>query len=425
MTTLVAPSHDHTSAAIKHDVRKDIQAFRAVAVMAVVVYHVWPGALPGGFVGVDVFFVDLWLPHHQPARGPAAVPSGRLRALLGPTGAAPDPGRRPRDPRDPGRRAALHVGVPVGPGGRRRHELDAVRRELAADRGRHRLPRPAPGAVTFPALLVALGRGAVLPAVAAGHRAARLVHAQEQPADAHPGVRHRLRGARAHLTGPLAGPDLERPGARLLRDVHAAVAARYRQPPRGGLPGAGPAARSGFPHGALVGGAARPRRSARRDRRPDRLPGCGGAAAHPRDRGAHRRERPGSSAQPAAAAPRARGATHRRHVLLHLPVALAADHPGAVRPGSRPWSRGKARAGRADARPRDGQHLPGGEPAAQPPGAAQQDQAVVPAGAGPHRAGRGVLVRAEVARGCRGPREQEGGPGRGLERRPVPRGRRF
>ena len=34
MTTLVAPSHDHTSAAIKHDVRKDIQALRAVAVCA-------------------------------------------------------------------------------------------------------------------------------------------------------------------------------------------------------------------------------------------------------------------------------------------------------------------------------------------------------------------------------------------------------
>jgi peptidoglycan/LPS O-acetylase OafA/YrhL len=38
-------------------VRRDIQALRAVAVLAVVVYHLWPGALPGGFVGVDVFFV--------------------------------------------------------------------------------------------------------------------------------------------------------------------------------------------------------------------------------------------------------------------------------------------------------------------------------------------------------------------------------
>ncbi|GII99322.1 peptidoglycan/LPS O-acetylase OafA/YrhL [Sediminihabitans luteus] len=38
-------------------VRTDIQALRAVAVGAVVLYHVWPGRLTGGFVGVDVFFV--------------------------------------------------------------------------------------------------------------------------------------------------------------------------------------------------------------------------------------------------------------------------------------------------------------------------------------------------------------------------------
>ena len=37
--------------------RTDIQGMRAVAVLAVLAYHVWPGALPGGYVGVDVFFV--------------------------------------------------------------------------------------------------------------------------------------------------------------------------------------------------------------------------------------------------------------------------------------------------------------------------------------------------------------------------------
>lgn len=40
-----------------HRTRTDIQGLRAIAVAAVVVYHVWPGALPGGYVGVDVFFV--------------------------------------------------------------------------------------------------------------------------------------------------------------------------------------------------------------------------------------------------------------------------------------------------------------------------------------------------------------------------------
>jgi peptidoglycan/LPS O-acetylase OafA/YrhL len=37
--------------------RQDIQALRALAVTLVIAFHVWPAALPGGFVGVDVFFV--------------------------------------------------------------------------------------------------------------------------------------------------------------------------------------------------------------------------------------------------------------------------------------------------------------------------------------------------------------------------------
>jgi peptidoglycan/LPS O-acetylase OafA/YrhL len=38
------------------DVRPEIQALRALAVAVVVVCHFWPAALPGGYVGVDVFF---------------------------------------------------------------------------------------------------------------------------------------------------------------------------------------------------------------------------------------------------------------------------------------------------------------------------------------------------------------------------------
>lgn len=37
--------------------RPDIQGLRTIAVMAVVLYHLWPLRLTGGFVGVDVFFV--------------------------------------------------------------------------------------------------------------------------------------------------------------------------------------------------------------------------------------------------------------------------------------------------------------------------------------------------------------------------------
>ena len=37
--------------------RKDIQALRAIAIATVVLFHLWPSRISGGFVGVDVFFV--------------------------------------------------------------------------------------------------------------------------------------------------------------------------------------------------------------------------------------------------------------------------------------------------------------------------------------------------------------------------------
>lgn len=39
------------------ELRPDIQALRAVAVGSVLLFHLWPLRLPGGYVGVDVFFV--------------------------------------------------------------------------------------------------------------------------------------------------------------------------------------------------------------------------------------------------------------------------------------------------------------------------------------------------------------------------------
>src|SRR5258708_2646864 len=41
----------------ERDFRADIQGLRAIAVTMVVIYHLYPSLLPGGFVGVDVFFV--------------------------------------------------------------------------------------------------------------------------------------------------------------------------------------------------------------------------------------------------------------------------------------------------------------------------------------------------------------------------------
>ncbi|WP_099508683.1 acyltransferase family protein [Microvirga ossetica] len=41
----------------RHQLVPEIQGLRAVAVLAVLIYHLWPGLLPGGYVGVDVFFV--------------------------------------------------------------------------------------------------------------------------------------------------------------------------------------------------------------------------------------------------------------------------------------------------------------------------------------------------------------------------------
>ncbi len=44
--------------------RADIDGLRALAVLAVILFHTFPNELPGGFVGVDIFFVISGYPHN-------------------------------------------------------------------------------------------------------------------------------------------------------------------------------------------------------------------------------------------------------------------------------------------------------------------------------------------------------------------------
>ncbi|MEO7754758.1 MAG: acyltransferase family protein [Terracoccus sp.] len=70
--------------------RPDIQGLRAVAVVLVLAYHVWPSVLSGGYVGVDVFFVisGFLITGHLLEEGDASLRSllrfwsRRIRRLL-------------------------------------------------------------------------------------------------------------------------------------------------------------------------------------------------------------------------------------------------------------------------------------------------------------------------------------------------------
>ena len=71
--------------------RPDIQGLRAIAVAMVVIYHLYPSVLPGGFAGVDVFFVisgylitsQLWRGYAQTGKvGLAGFWGRRARRLI-------------------------------------------------------------------------------------------------------------------------------------------------------------------------------------------------------------------------------------------------------------------------------------------------------------------------------------------------------
>ena len=90
-TTVTGRRRASTTGGARADgLRPDIQGLRAIAVTAVLVFHVAPGALPGGYVGVDVFFVisGFLITLHLLSRPPAGLRdlagfwSRRIRRLL-------------------------------------------------------------------------------------------------------------------------------------------------------------------------------------------------------------------------------------------------------------------------------------------------------------------------------------------------------
>ena len=53
----VAPAHMKGHEDQRRRFLPEVQALRALAVALVVIYHLEPNLLPGGYIGVDVFFV--------------------------------------------------------------------------------------------------------------------------------------------------------------------------------------------------------------------------------------------------------------------------------------------------------------------------------------------------------------------------------
>ena len=193
-----------------------VDGLRAVAVAAVVTYHIGASWLPGGFLGVNVFLVisgylitSLLLAERR------ATGTHRRGAVL-------DPARPPAPPRplrDDGPGPRLHGRRPPrrGRSAARRHaRVPRVRRQLVLRLRRPAVLRPVRPAVGVPSPVVAGGRGAVLPALAADHGARdRLVRAPAA-AGRGPGGDRRL-----HDPGLGALRALRRPLADLLRHRHA------------------------------------------------------------------------------------------------------------------------------------------------------------------------------------------------------------
>ena len=191
-----------------------LDGVRALAVTAVLLFHGGVAWLPGGFLGVDAFFVlsgflitslllaeygrtgRIRLGHFWLRRARRLLPALLLLLLFV---VAVFPGTLPP-----------HRGQPAA---RRRVRCAGVRGQLAHDLPRRRLLRPDLGAVPAAAHLVARDRGAVLRRLAVARGGAARVRPAPGAGRAVPARRRHLRGRwrgcssiRSRSTAPTSAP---------------------------------------------------------------------------------------------------------------------------------------------------------------------------------------------------------------------------
>ena len=235
--TPAPPDRAVSTKAVRRGFRDDIQGMRALAVLGILVFHAGIAPYPGGFVTLDVFFVlsgflittlllrevaktgTIDLVGFYVRRARRILPAATV-AIVG-TVVASWLWLNPLDARRRLRRRR------VGGAVRGQHPL-----RHRGDRLLHR-DRPA---VAAPALLVAVGGGAVLPRHAA--RAARVDRGGRPraapPRRARPPGGHRHRAGAGDRGQPgVVGARLDRlAGERVLLHLHPRVGVRRRRPAR-------------------------------------------------------------------------------------------------------------------------------------------------------------------------------------------------